>query len=74
VKVTPSTGNVFRDLGFSPDESAHALVRADLLIQLQQVIAARRLTQAAPATRLHVTQARVNDLLRGRSISSVPTA
>jgi predicted XRE-type DNA-binding protein len=39
---------------------------ADLLIQLQQVIAARRLTQAAVATRLRVTQPRVSDLLRGR--------
>jgi predicted XRE-type DNA-binding protein len=66
LKVTPSTGNVFRDLGFSPHESAHLLVRADLLIQLQQVIASRRLTQAAVATRLRVTQPRVSDLLRGR--------
>jgi len=66
LKVTPSTGNVFRDLGFAPDESAHLLVRADLLIRLQQVIATRRLTQAAVATRLRVTQPRVSDLLRGR--------
>lgn len=66
LKVSPSTGNVFRDLGFSPDESAHLLVRADLLIQLQQVIASRRLTQANVAARLRVTQPRVSDLLRGR--------
>ena len=66
LKVTSSTGNVFRDLGFAPDESAHLLVRADLLIQLQQVIASCRLTQAAVATRLRVTQPRVSDLLRGR--------
>ena len=66
LKVTPSTGNVFRDLGFSPDESAHLLVRADLLIQLQQVIASRRLTQANVAARLRVTQPRVSNLLRGR--------
>jgi len=32
VRVTPSTGNVFRDLGFSTEESEHLLVRADLLI------------------------------------------
>ena len=34
VRVTPSTGNVFRDLGFSKEESEHLLVRADLLIQV----------------------------------------
>ena len=35
VRVTPSTGNVFRDLGFPIAEAEHLLVRADLLIQVQ---------------------------------------
>lgn len=66
VRVTPSTGNVFRDLGFSKDESEHLLVRADLLIQVQRTIASGRLTQAETAKVLRVTQPRVSDLLRGR--------
>jgi predicted XRE-type DNA-binding protein len=66
VRVTPSTGNVFRDLGFSSEESEHLLVRADLLIQVQKVIAARGLKQAEAAKLLRVTQPRVSDLLRGR--------
>jgi predicted XRE-type DNA-binding protein len=66
LKVTPSTGNVFRDLGFSADEAEHLLIRADLLIQLQKAIASRGLTQAKAATILKVTQPRVSDLLRGR--------
>jgi predicted XRE-type DNA-binding protein len=66
LKVTPSTGNVFRDLGFSNEESEHLLVRADLLIQLQKTIAAKGLKQAAAAKVLRVTQPRVSDLLRGR--------
>ena len=66
VRVTPSTGNVFRDLGFSKEESEHLLVRADLLIQVQKTIASRRLTQAKTAKMLRVTQPRVSDLLRGR--------
>jgi predicted XRE-type DNA-binding protein len=66
VRVTPSTGNVFRDLGFSKEESEHLLVRADLLIQAQKAIASRRLTQAEAAKMLRVTQPRVSDLLRGR--------
>jgi predicted XRE-type DNA-binding protein len=64
--VTPSTGNVFRDLGFSMEESEHLLVRADLLIQVQKAIASRRLKQAETAKVLRVTQPRVSDLLRGR--------
>ena len=66
VRVTPSTGNVFRDLGFSKDEAEHLLVRGDLLIQVQKVIASRRLKQAEAAKVLRVTQPRVSDLLRGR--------
>jgi predicted XRE-type DNA-binding protein len=66
VRVTPSTGSVFRDLGFSKEESEHLLVRADLLIQAQKAITSRRLTQAEAARVLRVTQPRVSDLLRGR--------
>jgi predicted XRE-type DNA-binding protein len=66
LKVTPSTGNVFRDLGFSSEESEHLLVRADLLLQLQKTLAARALTQVRAAELLHVTRPRVSDLLRGR--------
>lgn len=66
IKITQSTGNVFRDLGFSTVEAEHLLVRADLLIHLQSVIASRKLTQAKAARILHVTQPRVSDLLRGR--------
>src|SRR5919198_2607177 len=66
VRVTPSTGNVFRDLGFSKEESEHLLVRADLLILVQKAIASRGLKQAEAAKLLRVTQPRVSDLLRGR--------
>lgn len=66
VRVTPSTGNVFRDLGFSKEESEHLLVRADLMIQVQKIITSRRLTQVETAKILRVTQPRVSDLLRGR--------
>ena len=66
VKVTPSSGNVFRDLGFPPQEAEHLLIRADLLIQLQNVIATEGLTQTQVARILHVSQPRVSDLRRGR--------
>ncbi len=66
LKVTPSTGNVFRDLGFHPEEAEHLLIRADLMIQLQKLIASRRLKQREAAKALRVTQPRISDLLRGR--------
>ena len=66
LKITPSTGNVFRDLGFRREEAEHLLVRADLMIEVQKIIACRRLKQKAAAKLLRVSQPRVSDLLRGR--------
>jgi len=66
LKITPSTGNVFRDLGFRREEAEHLLVRADLMIQIQKLVGARGLKQKAAAKTLGVTQPRVSDLLRGR--------
>ena len=72
LKMTKSSGNVFRDLGFAREEAEHLLVRADLMIHVQKLIIARRLTQKAAAKLLGVTQPRVSDLLRGRLICSAP--
>ncbi len=66
LKITPSTGNVFRDLGFQRDEAEHLLIRADLMIEVQKIIASRRLKQNVAAKVLRVSQPRVSDLLRGR--------
>lgn len=66
VKLIRSSGNVFRDLGFSPDEAEHLKVRAELMVNLQRVIMARGLKQAEAAKLLGVTQPRVSDLIRGR--------
>ncbi len=66
LRVTPSTGNVFRDLGFPREEAEHLLVRADLLIHVQKLIASRRLKQKEAAALLRISQPRVSDLVRGR--------
>jgi len=66
VKMTRSTGNVFRDLGFSTDEAESLRVRADLLLNLQKAMAARKLKQGEAAELLGVSQPRVSDLMRGR--------
>ena len=66
VRVTASTGNVFRDVGFRREEAEHLLVRADLLIQVQKLIGGRRLKQREAAEILRMSQPRVSYLLRGR--------
>jgi predicted XRE-type DNA-binding protein len=65
-KVTRSSGNVFRDLGFPPHEAEHLIIRSDLMIKIQELIVSRGLKQAEVAKILRVTQPRVSDLLRGR--------
>jgi predicted XRE-type DNA-binding protein len=66
VKVSRSSGNVFRDLGFSGDEAEYLKLRAELMSHLQKVIAGRGLTQVEAAKRLGVAQPRVSDVMRGR--------
>ena len=65
-KIRRSSGNVFRDLGFSGEEAENLKMRTDLMIQLSKLIQARRLTQAEAADLFGVTQPRVSDLVRGK--------
>src|SRR6266704_3392467 len=65
-RVQRSTGSVFRDLGFGPEEAASLKIRADLMIEIERLMKRRRLTQAAAAKLLGVTQPRVSDLVRGK--------
>jgi predicted XRE-type DNA-binding protein len=66
IRARLSTGNVFRDLGFSEDEAENLKIRADLMIELTKLIEAQALTQAAAAKLLGVTQPRISDLMRGK--------
>lgn len=65
-KIGKSSGDVFRDVGFSPEEAASLKIRSDLMIKLSEIIKRRKLTQAAAAKLMGVTQPRVSDLVRGK--------
>ena len=66
IEIQQSTGNVFRDLGFSREVAENLKVRADLMIQVSKLMRSRRLTQARAAALFGVTQPRVSDLVRGK--------
>ena len=66
IKVQRSSGNVFRDLGFSKDEAENLKIRTNLMIRLSKLIETRRLTQAQAARLFEVTQPRISDLVRGK--------
>lgn len=64
--VTPSSGNVFTDLGFGPGEAAVMGLRADLMARLRVLVKEEDWTQAEAAERFGIAQSRVSDLLRGK--------
>jgi predicted XRE-type DNA-binding protein len=63
-KVTPSSGNVFADLGFAEPEEE--LAKAQLATHIRQVLKRRRLTQTAAAKLMGIDQPKVSALLSGR--------
>jgi predicted XRE-type DNA-binding protein len=65
-KITPSSGNVFRDLGFDEDEAEHLRIRSTLMIAVRKLIEDRSLTQGEAAKLFRVTQPRISNLVRGR--------
>ncbi|MFT5367604.1 MAG: putative XRE-type DNA-binding protein [Candidatus Latescibacterota bacterium] len=66
MEITPSSGNVFLDLGFSPEEAENMKIRSSLIISIRKVIETRGLKQSEAAELFGVTQPRISDLVRGK--------
>jgi predicted XRE-type DNA-binding protein len=64
--ITRGSGDVFRDLGFSPAEARNLRLRSELMTALRKFIEKEGLTQADAAKRLNVSQPRISDLTRGK--------
>lgn len=65
-KIIESSGNVFADLGFSPEESTLLAMRSQFMGELRLIIQERGWTQAETTEVLSVSQSRVSDLMRGK--------
>lgn len=64
--VTKSSGNVFRDLGFSEEESAELMLKSSLLQVLQETIKGRGWKQIEAAAQLGIDQGKVSKLMGGQ--------
>ena len=64
--IIESGGNVFTDLGFSPEESTLLAMRAELMVRLRETINERGWTQQEASKILGVGQSRISDLVRGK--------
>lgn len=67
LQIFAGSDNVFRDLGFPEVEAENLLLRADLVVHIRKVIDKTGVTQAEAAKRAGITQARMNDLVKGRT-------
>ena len=65
VKVEQSTGNVFKDVGFSDAEAERALLKADLAIEIYNIIEAQQLTQAKAGKILGIDPSDISRLKQG---------
>ena len=62
--ILASSGNVFVDLGYSPDEAAILQMRADLMADIENT--SKQKTHAGGGENLGVSQSRVSDLITGK--------
>jgi predicted XRE-type DNA-binding protein len=61
--VTPSSGNVFADIGL--EDADEALIKADLAISIATILKQRKLNQTAAAKVLGIDQPKASRLVRG---------
>ena len=66
LKITKSSGNIYIDLGFPPEEAAILAMRSELMCRLEILIRDKQWTQAEAAQVLGISQSRVSDLIRGK--------
>jgi predicted XRE-type DNA-binding protein len=64
VEVTPSSGNVFADLGLPNAEDKHTKVR--LAVEINQIIHGLRLSQSEAAEKLSINQPKISALSKYR--------
>jgi predicted XRE-type DNA-binding protein len=64
ISSTPSSGNVFADLGL-PDAD-DLMAKANLALHIRQAIKARHLTQVEAARLLGIDQPKVSSIINGR--------
>ena len=65
VKVKQSSGNVFKDVGFSDAEAERAVLKADLAFEIYNIIEAQKLTQAKAGKILGIDPSDISRLKGG---------
>ncbi len=65
-RFTPTTGDVFEDLGFPKAEAENRRVRSALMGDVRRIIEDRGMTRTEAAELFGMTRPRISDLVRGK--------
>jgi predicted XRE-type DNA-binding protein len=66
LKITRGSGNVFKDIGFSPEEAVNLKLRSDLMMGIEDYFKKSGVAQATAAKTLGLTTPQFNALLKGK--------
>ena len=64
--LTPASANIFEDLGFSPEEAEHLIIRADLMLSIRGRIENQNWTIEQAAIKYQTSADRIEALLNGK--------
>ena len=66
MKTRITKGNVFKDLGFSNEESVALAMRVDLAVEIEKFIRRKNLTQTSAAEYFDVPQPKISKIVGGK--------
>jgi len=66
MEIIESCGNIFKDFGFSQEESDKLMIKSNLMIEVRNFIKDNGMTQAQAAELMSVTRLRISDVMRGK--------
>jgi predicted XRE-type DNA-binding protein len=67
LKMSESSGNVFKDIGFGDALADSLFIRGSLMIEIEKIIKSKGWTQAEAAHVLGVTQPRISEIMSDRT-------
>ena len=62
---TVTKGNVFKELGFTDEESTVLAMRVELALEIEKYIKRKKLTQTRAATYFGTTQGKISSIVNG---------
>ena len=66
MKTKVTKGNVFKDLGFTDEESVALAMRVDLAVEIEKFIKRKKLTQMKAAEYFDVPQPKISKIVGGK--------